>query len=383
MGKLKLTTVVGARPQFVKAGTVSRAIRDHFSDQVEEDIIHTGQHYDYGMSDVFFEELDIPAPAAHLGIGSMGHGAQTGEMMRALEEDFLSRKPDAVMVYGDTNSTMAAALAAVKIHIPVIHVEAGLRSFNMRMPEEVNRICTDHVSSMYSCPTQQAIDNLKLEGIVDTEGTCSPANRWVKHHGDVMFDNMLYLQQKFGGCEELMEKNGLESGKFIMMTCHRPSNSDNKESLTMILDSLRSIAQDNGLKVFFPMHPRTRKMAETNLDPAFWSSLQDDENFILHEPVGIVEVTGLLNECRMVATDSGGLQKEALFADKPVIILRNETEWVEIVKSGWGKLTGSDSTKIKTAFSDLSGLTGKPPRLYGDGRAAELLIGDIINGFGA
>ena len=335
------------------------------------------------MSDVFFSELEIPEPAAHLGIGSMGHGAQTGEMMKALEADFLDRKPDAVMVYGDTNSTMAAALAAVKIHIPVIHVEAGLRSFNMSMPEEVNRICTDHVSSMFSCPTQQAIDNLKVEGIVDVDGTCSPSNRRVKHHGDVMFDNMLYLQEKFGGCDELMEKNRLESGKFIMMTCHRPSNSDNKESLTAILDSLRNIAHEHGLKVFFPMHPRTRKMAETNLDPAFWSSLQADDNFILHEPVGIVEVTGLLNECLMVATDSGGLQKEALFADRPVIILRNETEWVEIVKSGWGKLTGSDSELISKAYSELVKLGGKPPRLYGEGQAAEALVTDIVKGFGA
>lgn len=379
--KLKISTVVGARPQFIKAGVVNRIIRDHFSEHIEESIIHTGQHYDHGMSDLFFEQLDIPKPAAHLGIGSSSHGNQTGEMLIKLEQEFQSKKPDAVMVYGDTNSTLAGALAAVKIHIPVIHVESGLRSYLTAMPEEVNRVCTDHISSLMSCPNQTAIANLKKEGISDQSGDCTADNSWVKFHGDVMYDNILFLRDKFGHHCNLMDQFGLEENGFVLATIHRPSNTDSPETLQELLSGLQNLAKQNGLKVFLPLHPRTLKLAETNLNHTFWNSFKEDKNIIIHNPIGIIEIGQLVGKCRMVITDSGGLQKEAVFLNKPCIILRDRTEWVELLDCGWGKVVGSNPEKLVQAFDELSQLTGSAPPLYGDGRAAQKLCNDILKAF--
>lgn len=379
--KLKVTTVVGARPQFIKAGVVNRIIRDHFSDQIEEDIIHTGQHYDHGMSDLFFEQLDIPTPAAHLGIGSSGHGNQTGEMLIKLEQEFQNRKPDAVMVYGDTNSTLAGALAAVKIHIPIIHVESGLRSYLTTMPEEVNRVCTDHISSLMSCPNQTAITNLKKEGITDHSGTCTADNPWVKFHGDVMYDNILFLREKFGNHCNLMDQFGLEENGFVLATIHRPSNTDSSETLQKLFSGLQHLADQNNLKVFLPLHPRTLKLAESSLDPAFWNAFKNDKNIIIHDPIGIIEIGQLVGKSRMVITDSGGLQKEAVFLNRPCIILRDRTEWVELVDCGWGKTVGFDPEKLANAYKELSQLSGSAPPLYGDGNAAQNLCSDILNAF--
>ena len=379
--KLKIATVVGARPQFIKAGVVNRIIRDHFSSQIEEEIIHTGQHYDHGMSDLFFEQLDIPKPAAHLGIGSSSHGSQTGEMLIKLEQEFQSRKPDAIMVYGDTNSTLAGALAAVKIHIPIIHVESGLRSYLTAMPEEVNRVCTDHVSSLMSCPNQTAITNLKKEGITDQIGACSADNPWVRFHGDVMYDNILFLRDKFGNHCALMDQFGMEENGFLLATIHRPSNTDSRETLQKLFSGLQDLASQNNLKVFLPLHPRTLKLAESNLDTTFWNSFKSDKNIIIHDPIGIIEIGQLVGQSKMVITDSGGLQKEAVFLDKPCIILRDRTEWVELLDCGWGKTVGSDPEKLTSAFNELSQLTGSAPPLYGDGDAAQKLCADILKAF--
>lgn len=342
---MKTISVVGARPQFVKAAAVARAIPEgHF-------LIHTGQHYDANMSDIFFDEMEIPKPKYHLGIGGCSQGAMTGRMMEALEEVFIQEKPDYVIVYGDTNSTMAGALVAAKLHIPIAHVEAGLRSFNRRMPEEINRVVTDHVSTLLFAPTQAAVDHLKNEGI--TKG--------VHLVGDVMYDTTLFYKNKMKAPNVRLEK------EFYLCTIHRQENTDDFEKLSSIFAALTEVAA----QVVLPLHPRTRKMLQ-NIDT---------QKITLIDPIGYFEMLYLLQHCKGVLTDSGGLQKESYFFDKPVLILREETEWVELEEHGIAQIVGSTKKKILEGFLKFCAPVNYPRALYGDGTSAQKIAKAILNNF--
>lgn len=338
-------TIVGARPQFVKAAVVSKALA---KEGISEQIIHTGQHYDDAMSTVFWNELGIPAPNINLEIGSGSHGMQTGFMLQKIESFILSadEKPSALLVYGDTNSTLAGALVASKLHIPVIHVEAGLRSFNKDMPEEVNRIMTDHVSDLLFCSSEFGVSQLEKEGI--TKG--------VHNVGDVMYDAVQTFSKIASKNTSLSDITNLKSGEFALATVHRPSNTDNAENLRSILDAFSEM----NTNILWPVHPRNKSRLKEQVIP---------ENLTLIEPVSYFEMMVLLNECNLVLTDSGGLQKEAYWLKKRCITLREETEWVETLSEGWNILAGADKSKILRAFDASVNSSWKP--LYGDGNASQ------------
>lgn len=344
-------TVVGARPQFIKASPVSRALK---AAGISESIIHTGQHSDANMSDVFFNEMEIPKPEFFLGISGLTHGAMTGEMLKRIEEVLLQKKPDAVLVYGDTNSTLAGALAASKLHIPVAHVEAGLRSFNMRMPEEINRTLTDRVSKWLFCPTETAVHNLKNEGYT------APAFH-IENVGDVMLDATLHFKKKARWPKELPES--LQNKPFVLCTLHRQESTDDPRVFGDLLKALSSIARE--MPVVWPVHPRARKTMEARgLNPL---------GIHMISPVGYLEMLALLDACALVATDSGGLQKEAYFFGKHCLTLRTETEWVELVEAGANTLCGHDRKRILEEFHRRLATTEAvtSPALYGTGHASE------------
>ncbi len=355
---MKIVTVVGARPQFVKMAFVSRA----WPAGVEEVVIHTGQHYDRNMSDVFFEELGIPEPAHHLGVGSGSHGAQTGQMLAGIEAILLEEKPDAMLVYGDTNSTLAGALAAAKLHVPVIHVEAGLRSFDRRMPEEVNRVLTDHVSSLLLAPTQTAIDNLAAEGI--TEG--------VQLVGDVMFDALLEGRRLAASRPNPAAALGLDPG-YVLCTLHRAENTDDPVRLTAIVAALGQIGRERPLAL--PLHPRTRAA----LDRAdLLSTLEDSPHVHLLDPVGYLEMVALEADAGCILTDSGGVQKEAYLLQVPCVTMRDTTEWVETLGS-WNTLVGADEQAIVAAVAAAQAPKDQEP-VFGDGNAGAAMA-DAIGAF--
>lgn len=352
----KIITVVGARPQFIKAATLSRQFKLL---GIEEKIIHTGQHFDANMSEIFFDEMEIPKPAYQLDIHGVSHGAMTGRMLEGIEKILMTEKPDGVLVYGDTNSTLAGALAAAKLHIPVIHVEAGLRSFNMEMPEEINRILTDRISNALFCPTDTAVNNLLREGFDNM-----PIQ--IIKNGDVMQDAAMYYADKAQLKSDIIRKAGLN--KFVLATIHRQENTDNPENLKNIIEGLNAIHKD--IPVVVPMHPRTRNILAQNYQ------LPD---FTIIDPVGYFDMIMLLKSCEMVITDSGGVQKEAFFFAKHCITLREQTEWVELVENGFNLLVGSDIDKLRDAFdlfrtkkSDFS------INLYGNGKAAEMAAAEIF-----
>lgn len=359
---MKIITIVGARPQFIKAAVVSRAIiefnKRSNDSPIREIIVHTGQHFDANMSDVFFDQMNIPKPDYHLEINSLSHGAMTGKMLTKIEEVLLEEKPDWVLVYGDTNSTIAGALAAKKLHIKVAHVEAGLRSFNMDMPEEVNRILTDRISDILFCPTKTAIDNLKKEGY---------DNISVKQFlcGDVMFDAALY----YTPLSKKPESLNLDAG-FILSTIHRQENTDDTTKLSEIFEALAIIAQK--AKVVLPLHPRTtKKIKEANIIV--------DQNISILDPVGYFEMIWLLSNCTAVITDSGGLQKEAFFFKKPCITAREETEWVELVEHGVNFLTGSSKEKIVAAFETIKKANiNFEVNLYGTGNTGVQIVKELM-----
>ena len=366
---MKIVTVVGARPQFIKAGSVSRAIAEHNAgaasdaDRILERIVHTGQHFDQNMSAVFFWDLEIPAPDFNLGVNSLSHGAMTGQMIEKLECILLEEVPDWVLVYGDTNSTLAGALAAAKLHIPVAHVEAGLRSFNRRMPEEINRVLADHLSALLLCPTQAAVENLAREGI--TEG--------VRRVGDVMFDAFRFYQAAACTRVDVLERLSLQPRAYCLATVHREENTDDPVKLQSILSGLGAIGAA-GKPVVLPMHPRTRKrIAARGLDQAPGGGVR----FI--DPVGYLEMIALESNAFAILTDSGGVQKEACFSGVPCITLRDETEWVETVAAGWNVLAGTASEKIVEAFRSIAAFSKEPvAALYGDGRAAHRVLGELL-----
>ena len=331
---MNIVTIVGARPQFIKAAPVSRAIHKHNLEgadpQIKEIIVHTGQHYDDTMSAVFFRDLDIPDPHMNLDVGSGPHGWQTAQMLIRIEKVLMERKPDMVLVYGDTNSTLAGALSAVKLHIPVAHIEAGLRSFNRKMPEEHNRVVSDHLSDLLFCPTQTAVNNLAGEGI--TKG--------VHYVGDVMYDSVLYNIHLAEKRSHILKKCNLEPKHYALATVHRAENTDDYERLRSIFHALDRIAKD-GLPVIVPLHPRTRKQKESSSAPL--NSVQ------LIDPVSYLDMLVLERQAKVILTDSGGVQKEAYWFDVPCITLRNETEWLEAVESGWNTVVGYDSKCIIAA----------------------------------
>lgn len=329
----KIVTVLGARPQFVKAAVLSRVIQKY--NEIEEVIIHTGQHFDKNMSEVFFEEMMIPKPKYNLDINSMSHGAMTGKMLADIESVLMKEQPDAVVIYGDTNSTIAGALAAKKMHIKVVHIEAGLRSFNMKMPEEVNRILTDRISDLLSCPTQTAIDNLQNEGYDNLDIQ-------IEKHGDIMKDAVEYYSQFSSEKSSIIQDLNLAENNFVLATIHRQENTDDKEKLSSIFRALDAINDE--CQVVLPLHPRTKKVLENN---------KITTKVTLIDPVGYYAMLELLKNCKMVVTDSGGLQKEAFFNKKHCIIAREETEWLELVEHGFAAIVGSDVEKIMGAFQSF------------------------------
>jgi UDP-GlcNAc3NAcA epimerase len=382
MRKLKILTIVGARPQIIKASAISRAIAEDFQNTIEEVIVHTGQHYDTNMSALFFDELQIPQPAFNLQIGSGTHAAQTAKMLIGIEELLLSEKADALLVYGDTNSTIAGALAASKLLIPVIHIEAGLRSFNKTMPEEINRIACDHVSTFLFCPTDAAITNLKREGFSFPfeNGIPSISNPVVEKCGDIMYDNSSYFSSVSDEKSSLLAELGCENEPFFLVSMHRDSNTDDPIRLNAILTALTQIVEEHGVKLIFPIHPRTKKMIELSISEENKAHFLGNENILLIDPVGFLDVISLEKNARLILTDSGGLQKEAYFFQKPCVILREETEWIEIVETGNAILAGSETTRIVNATRDLLNRdTSNFPEIFGNGKAAHAILTTVLD----
>lgn len=351
---MKIITIIGARPQFIKAGSISREILKHSN--IEEIIVHTGQHYDPNMSEIFFEELNIPKPNYNLGIGGRTHGAMTGQMIEKIEEVGLKEKPDWILVYGDTNSTLAGAIVASKLHIKLAHVEAGLRSFNMTMPEEINRILTDRVSNVLFCPTVNAVINLKKEGFENF-------NCKIVQVGDVMYDGALYYSQRATKPKLTIPKN------FILCTIHRAENTDNISRLMNIFEALEQVAR--GKPIILPLHPRTKSIIDK-------SKISISDNIILMDPVGYMDMIWLTKNCDLVMTDSGGLQKEAYFFSKICLTLRDETEWVELVENKVNYLVGADCDKIVSTYHNLNSNILFPAGLYGNGKSSELIINELL-----
>jgi UDP-N-acetylglucosamine 2-epimerase len=361
---MKVVDVVGARPQFIKLAPILKAVERHNQQYpnrpIQEILVHTGQHYDYEMSQVFFDELGLKVPDYHLGVGSGNHGYQTGEMLKRIEEVLLKEKPDLVVVYGDTNTTLAGALAAAKLHIPVAHVEAGLRSFNKKMPEEINRVLTDHVSDLLFCPTQTAVENLRREGI----------EKGVYLVGDVMYDAVLLYLDLAEKKSEIMERLGLEPKSYALATVHRAENTDQPERLRAIFEGLERVAEE-GLSVILPLHPRTRKQLNA-------LSIHPKKVQVL-DPVSYLDMLVLEKNARVILTDSGGVQKEAFFFRVPCVTLREETEWVETVETGWNTLVGCDPERmVQAALEAHPGIESVWP--YGDGQAAGRIMDLLARG---
>jgi UDP-GlcNAc3NAcA epimerase len=354
---MKVLTVLGARPQFIKAGSVSRILSKN--NEITEIIVHTGQHYDANMSDVFFDEMKIAKPDYFLGVGGKSHGAMTGQMIEKIEEILVKEKPDWVLLYGDTNSTLAGAIAASKLHIKIAHIEAGLRSFNMRMPEEVNRILTDKVSTILFCPTEAAINNLNNEGTNNTKTR-------VLLSGDVMQDGAMFYKN-------LAMKPSINLNEsFVLCTIHRAENTDDKNRMISIIEALNEVAINQ--QIILPLHPRTKAILE-NLTIGLSANIQ------VIEPVGYLNMVWLIMNSEFVVTDSGGLQKEAFFFEKQCITLREETEWVELVDAGVNQLVGADKTKILNAFNhcftNTSGFFDQS--IYGGGNASVRILDELVN----
>lgn len=377
---IKILTVVGARPQFIKAAAISRKIRMEYSSTIKEILVHTGQHYDHQMSEVFFSELEIPQPDYNLGIGSGNHGKQTGEMLARLESLFEEEKPDAVVVYGDTNSTAAAALAASKIHLPVIHIEAGLRSFNKSMPEEINRIFTDHVSTLLFSPTRAGIENLGKEGLAEGKNPPYTIDQpGIFHTGDIMYDNTLFFANKAKETSDIIKKLDLQHSRYALATIHRPANTDTEKRLTSILEALIRIPEIYDTAIVLPVHPRTAKKFDAIRSTELFRQLSPENGIHLIPAVSYLDMIMLEYSSSLIITDSGGVQKEAWFMEKPVVILRNETEWTEIVQQGNGVLADADTKKIlEAAGSYLQNPPTEFPKIYGSGDAAGEILKIVL-----
>lgn len=373
---MKILTIIGARPQIIKAAAVSRAVAQQYRGQIVEKILHTGQHYDANMSQVFFDELGIPQPDYNLGVGSGSHGSQTAKMISGIEDILLKEHFDGVILYGDTNSTLAGAVAASKIHVPVFHIEAGLRSFNMAMPEEINRIVCDQLSSICFAPTQTAVDNLRHEGFMDSRATFrNGKQRRVCNCGDVMYDNSIYFSSLAQQHSTILQEFNLQPGEYILATIHRDNNTDNPDRLQSILRALADIAQQDNIRIVLPLHPRTRKI----IDGSTHLQLPEDSPITVIPPAGFLDMNMLEQNAKLIMTDSGGVQKEAFFFEKPCVILRPETEWVEIVNHGAGIITDADYDRIVNAYRQLVDHPVHFPHLFGDAHAAEKILQTILD----
>ncbi|MFN8242246.1 MAG: UDP-N-acetylglucosamine 2-epimerase (non-hydrolyzing) [Bacteroidales bacterium] len=381
MSKIKIINLVGARPQIIKASAISRAIKSQYSSRIQEIIVHTGQHYDREMSQVFFEELEISKPHYNLGVGSARHGRQTGLMITGIEDVLLTEKPECIVLYGDTNSTLAGAMAASKQHYPVIHVEAGLRSFNKTMPEELNRIMSDHASTLLFAPTNAAFKNLMAEGFrPENSPPYSINNPKIYLTGDIMYDNTLFfanLAEKKKS--HLLDSLQIERDGYVLATIHRDMNTDDVLRLNSIMSTILQLAEENKLVFVMPLHPRTNISLKNNLGD-LCSRLNSSRFIRIIQPVSYLEMTFLEKNSKMIITDSGGVQKESHFFRKPCIVLRKETEWVELVKNGTAMLADADPALIEAAFTFY---LNKSPRLdypgfYGDGKTAEFILNEIL-----
>jgi len=380
MSNIKLLNIVGARPQIIKASAISRAIRKYYPDSFDEIIVHTGQHYDKEMSDVFFDELEIHKPDYNLGVGSARHGRQTSMMITGLEDVLLKEKPDCVLLYGDTNSSLAGALAASKLHFPVIHIEAGLRSFNKRMPEEINRIMSDHSSTLLFAPTHAAFKNLINEGFKpDNSPPYTIDNPKLYFTGDIMYDNALFFAELAEKKKaSFLDQLSVEKDNFILTTIHRDINTDDIARLETIVKTFRSLSEENSVTFVLPLHPRTTVSLKTNLE-TLYNDLLNCKHIRIIPPVSYLEMILLEKNSRMIITDSGGVQKESHFFRKPCIVLRKETEWIELVKNGTAVLVDADPEKIRNEFErllkNISNLDY--PGFYGDGKTAEFILEEI------
>ncbi|MDO5340878.1 MAG: UDP-N-acetylglucosamine 2-epimerase (non-hydrolyzing) [Bacteroidia bacterium] len=378
---MKILTIIGARPQIIKAAAVSRAVRSRFSDRIEEKILHTGQHYDAGMSQVFFDELELPHPDFNLNAGSGKHGEQTAKMIAGIENVLLSEHFDGVILYGDTNSTLAGAVAASKLHVPVYHIEAGLRSFNMSMPEEINRVVCDQLSTVLFAPTVTAVENLKREGFADSKARFADGRgHSVVNLGDVMYDNSMYFASKAESKSDVMKRLDLQPDKYILATIHRDNNTDVPERLTSIIRALVEISKSKPqYKIVLPLHPRTAKLLPQNVDSRVYEEFNNCRNIICTPPVSFFDIIVLERNAALVLTDSGGVQKEAYFYEKPCVIMRPETEWVEIVNAGAGILADADTQRIIDAVDELLSKSIEYPKVFGDSRASEHILQYILD----
>lgn len=380
MRKLKIITIVGARPQFIKAAAISRAIGKLYPDRIEELIVHSGQHYDDNMSRVFFEEMSIPKPKYNLEVGSGTHGYQTAEIIRFTEKVLEDEKPGMVLVYGDTNTTLGGALAASKMHIPVAHIEAGLRSFNKSMPEEINRIVTDHVSTLLFSPTGTGIKNLSAEGF-DTAPLppYSIDHPGIFHCGDVMYDNALYYSQLAESRSKILDDLKLTGKDFVLCTIHRDSNTDSSDRLSAIMESLDQLSRDKKIEFIIPFHPRTIKMLPLMVADELKDRLDANPFLRMTGPVTYFDMLLLENGCRMIITDSGGVQKESYFFGKPCLVLRSESEWKELMELGTATIVDADPKQIYEAFQRFY---NNPPEhfppIFGDGHAAEFILDELV-----
>lgn len=377
---IKLLTIVGARPQIIKAAAISREISLHFQDEIEEKILHTGQHYDARMSDVFFDELGIPLPDYNLGVGSGCHGVQTARMIERIENVLLQERFNGVVLYGDTNSTLAGAVAASKLHVPIFHIEAGLRSFNMAMPEEINRIVCDQLSSILFAPTRTAVNNLTEEGFGNSKAHfANGKGRHVINAGDVMYDNCRHFSQFSQDHTQIVKDLSLTENGFVLSTIHRNNNTDEPERLESIIKALIYISETENMTVVLPLHPRTKKLLPVNLSVATYQKLISNKNICIIPPVSFFEIIELEKNARIVMTDSGGVQKEAFFFEKPCVILRPETEWVEIIDNNAGIIADADFERIIAGYKELTNREVHFPPLFGDGHAANKILTELLS----
>ncbi|MCO5264948.1 MAG: UDP-N-acetylglucosamine 2-epimerase (non-hydrolyzing) [Lentimicrobium sp.] len=377
---IKIVTIIGARPQIIKAAALSRAISGHFADKMNEIIVHTGQHYDANMSQVFFDELGIPAPDYNLGVGSGLHGRQTALMIEGIEKILLEEKPDFLVLYGDTNSTLAGAIAASKIHVPIAHIEAGLRSFNKSMPEEINRIMCDHASSLLFSPTETGFHNLLREGFINNQLPPFSSDRpGVFHCGDIMYDNSLHFAALAQKKSKILENSGLKDGKYILATIHRDHNTDFPQRLNAIFSALDQISRMHQVEIAMPLHPRTSALLDKNLNHGVLTSVRQNKLMKIMPPVSFLDMIQLEKNSALVMTDSGGVQKEAYFFGKACVIARPETEWTEIVSAGAGVIADADEKLLVDSIAFF--LKNPPvhfPEVFGDGNAAGFICSTIL-----
>lgn len=377
---MKILTIVGARPQIIKAAAISREIKNNFKNEIKEIIVHTGQHYDKNMSEVFFNELGIPKPQINLNVGSGSHGKQTAIMIDKIEQLIFNENPNAIVVYGDTNSTLAAAIAASKAHLPIIHIEAGLRSFNKEMPEEINRIMCDHVSTLLFSPTKTGLNNLKNEGFnKNNKKQASLDNPKIYHCGDIMYDNSKYFSTLSDSNSSILSENKLKKDNYILSTIHRNDNTDVAKNLSSIFEAFIKISNKYKLPIILPLHPRTKKMMEINLSSELREEIDLSVYIKIIPPASFLDIIALEKNCRMIITDSGGIQKEAYFFEKPCIILRPQTEWIEILETGSAVIVGAQRHKIiSESFKLLEKTDFKYPKVFGNGNAANFICSEII-----